>query len=154
VISVARLAFLVGLGGLIPFIACVAALFAMPQHSVSVLGYFYLYSAGILAFMAGVYWPIAMQLENRCYPLSPLVTVLLSQVFFITAGVGLLLNTQAQIVLYTLAYLSLYAVDARWMKVYWPAWYLRLRLVLTLVAVACQLTVGAWFFLLHAGQGL
>lgn len=153
-ISVARLAILVGIAGLIPFIACVAALFALPQYSVSLLGYFYLYSAGILAFMAGIYWPIAMQLDSRCYPLSPLVTMLLSQVFFVVAGVGLLLSTPAQIVLYTLAYLGLYVTDARWMRVYWPAWYLRLRLVLTLVAVTCQLTVGAWFFLLHSSYGV
>ncbi|WP_144778454.1 DUF3429 domain-containing protein [Marinobacter maritimus] len=148
-ISVARLAIFVGMAGLIPFIACVIALFAMPQHSVAMLAYFYLYSAGILAFMAGVYWPIAMQLDNRCYPLSPLVTMLLSQVFFIAAGVGLLLSTPAQIVFYTLAFLALYMTDALWMRVYWPVWYLRLRLFLTLVAVACQLTVGVWFFLLH-----
>lgn len=126
----------------------------MPQHSIPLLSFFYLYSAGILAFMAGVYWPIAMQLDNRCYPLSPLIMMLLSQIFFITAGVGLLLSTPAQTLLYTLAYLGLYIADARWMRVYWPAWYLRLRLVLTLVAVTCQLIVGAWFFLFHAGHGL
>ncbi|WP_417512738.1 DUF3429 domain-containing protein [Marinobacter sp.] len=153
-ISVARLAILVGIAGLIPFVAGVTALFTMPQYSVSVLGYFYLYSAGILAFMAGVYWPIAMQLDNRCYPLSPLVTMLLSQVFFVAAGVGLLLSTPAQIALYTVAYLGLYITDTRWMRVYWPGWYLKLRLVLTLVAVVCQLTVGAWFFLIHSGQAV
>ena len=81
-ISVARLAILVGIAGLIPFIGLLAGLFFMPQYSVALLGYFYLYSAGILAFMAGVYWPIAMQLDNCSYPLSPLVTMLLSQIFF------------------------------------------------------------------------
>lgn len=149
-IAVARLAILFGIAGLIPFIAMVAGLFFMPQHSVALMGYFYLYSAGILAFMAGVYWPIAMQLDNCCYPVSPLVTMLLSQVFFVAAGIGLLLPTSGQILLYTIAYLALYLVDARWMRVYWPAWYLRLRLVLTSVVVACQLSTAAWFFLLPA----
>ncbi|MCG7200443.1 DUF3429 domain-containing protein [Marinobacter pelagius] len=148
-ISVARLAILVGIAGLIPFIAGTTGLFLMPGNSVAILAYFYLYSAGILAFMAGIYWPISMQLENRCYPLSPPVTMLLSQAFFVTAGIGLLLPTPAQVVLYTLTYLALYLVDARWMKVYWPAWYRRMRLVLTLVVLVCQVTVGAWFFLLH-----
>src|SRR5690554_8198402 len=101
-ISVARLAVFVGITGLIPFIACVVAILALPQYSVSLLNYFYLYSAGILAFMAGVYWPIAMQLDNRCYQQSPLVTMLLSQVFFVVAGFGLLLSTPAQIAVYTL----------------------------------------------------
>ena len=85
-IAVARLAILVGIAGLIPFIGLLAGLFFMPQYSVALLGYFYLYSAGILAFMAGVYWPIAMQLDNCCYPLSPLMTMLLSQVFFCGCG--------------------------------------------------------------------
>lgn len=148
-ISVARLAVLVGIAGLLPFIAGPAGLFMMPGNSVAILAYFYLYSAGILAFMAGIYWPISMQLENRCYPLSPLVTMLLSQAFFVTAGIGLLLPTPAQVILYTMAYLALYLVDARWMRIYWPAWYRQMRLVLTAVVLVCQMTVGAWFFLLH-----
>lgn len=148
-ISVARLAVLVGIAGLIPFIAGTGGLFLMPGNSVAILAYFYLYSAGILAFMAGIYWPIAMQLENRCYPLSPLVTMLLSQAFFVAAGIGLLLPTAAQVVVYTLAYAALYLVDARWMKIYWPAWYRQMRLMLTTVVLVCQVTVGAWFFLLH-----
>ncbi len=151
-IAVARLAILVGIAGLIPFIGLLTGLFLLPQYSVALLGYFYLYSAGILAFMAGVYWPIAMQLDNCSYPLSPIVTMLLSQVFFVSAGLGLLLPVTGQIVLYTIAYLALYMVDARWMKVYWPAWYLRLRLLLTSVVVVCQLTAAAWFFLLHAAH--
>ena len=76
--------------------------------------------------------------------------MLLSQVFLVAAGIGLLLPTSVQILLYTVAYLALYLVDARWMRVYWPAWYLRLRLLLTSVVVVCQLSVAAWFFLLPA----
>ena len=120
-IAVARLAILVGIAGLIPFIGLLAGLFFM-------------------------------QLDNCCYPLSPLMTMLLSQVFFVAAGIGLLLPVSGQIVLYTSAYLALYLVDARWMKVYWPAWYLRLRLVLTSVVLVCQLTAAAWFLLLHTAH--
>lgn len=148
-IMIARLAILVGLAGLVPFIAGAAGLFLMPSMSVAILAWFYIYSAGILAFMAGVYWPIALQLENRTYPQSPMVCMLLSQAFFITAGIGLLLQTSHQIVLYTVAYLLLYGVDARWMRHYWPSWYLKLRLGLTLTVVVCQITAGAWFYLVH-----
>lgn len=148
-IAVARLAIVVGIAGLLPFLAAVLGLFLMPAKSVVIISYFYLYSAGILAFMAGIYWPLAMQLENRCYPISPLVTMLLSQVFFVSAGIGLLLPVAAQIVLYTLAYLGLYIVDARWMRGYWPGWYLKLRLVLTAVVLVCQVVAGTWFFLTH-----
>jgi hypothetical protein len=136
----------VGIAGLIPFIAAIIALFATQYESQLVLHYFYLYSAGILAFMAGIYWPLAMQLDNRCYPLSPLVTMLLSQVFFLTAGLGLLLPITGQVIVYTLAYLGLYVVDAKWMRVYWPDWYLRLRLGLTAVVLICQVIAGIVVF--------
>ncbi|MCR8914103.1 DUF3429 domain-containing protein [Marinobacter panjinensis] len=148
-IAVARLAIVVGIAGLLPFLAAILGLFMMPAKSVAIIGYFYLYSAGILAFMAGIYWPLAMQLENRCYPISPLVTMLLSQVFFVSAGIGLLLPVAAQIVLYTVAYLALYVVDARWMKVYWPDWYLKLRLALTTIVLLCQVAAGTWFVIAH-----
>ncbi|HBM48594.1 DUF3429 domain-containing protein [Marinobacter sp. UBA3607] len=150
-IAVARLAILVGIAGLVPFITGVVGLFALPANSVAILGWFYLYSAGILAFMGGIYWTMALQLENRSYPQSPLVTMLLSQVFFVGAGLGLLLHTPQKILLYTVAFALLYLVDARWMRQYWPAWYLKLRLLLTVVVLLCQLTVGAWFWLLHGG---
>jgi hypothetical protein len=145
-IAVARLAIMVGVAGLIPFLAAIIALLVTDYGTALILPYFYLYSAGILAFMAGIYWPLAMQLDNRCYPLSPLVTILLSQLFFVSAGIGLLLPTAAQAVLYTLAYLGLYIVDAKWMRVYWPDWYLRLRLGLTSVVVICQIAAGLIFF--------
>lgn len=148
-IAVARLAIVVGIAGLLPFLAAILGLFMMPAKSVAIIGYFYLYSAGILAFMAGIYWPLAMQLENRCYPISPLVTMLLSQVFFVSAGIGLLLPVAAQIVLYTVAYLALYVVDARWMRVYWPDWYLKLRLALTTIVLLCQVAAGTWFVIAH-----
>lgn len=145
-IAVSRLAVFVGIAGLIPFITAIVLLLTMTQDTSVILHYFYLYSAGILAFMAGIYWPLAMQLDNRCYPLSPLVTMLLSQVFFVSAGIGLLLSGTGQVILYTLAYLALYVVDARWMRVYWPGWYLKMRLGLTSVVVICQVIAGLIFF--------
>lgn len=150
-IAVARLAIFMGLAGLIPFIAAVLSLFFMPYHSVIVGTWFYVYSAGILAFMAGVYWPIALQREDRCYPMSPLVSVMFSQVFFITAGIALLVPALWKAPVFTLAFLGLYMVDAHWMRVYWPAWYLRLRLGLTLTVMLCQIIFGTWLFAVHYG---
>ncbi len=144
-IAVARLAVAFGLAGLVPFLFGTVSLLLWPQQSDRLVHYFYLYSAGILAFMAGVYWPIALQLENRCYPLSPLSTIFLSQLFFLTAGIGLLLPTTVQLVIYPLAYVGLYVVDVRWMNLYWPAWYRKLRLVLTTVALISQLVVAGLF---------
>lgn len=145
-IAVARLAVLVGIAGLIPFISAIVWLLTMERETALVLHYFYVYSAGILAFMAGIYWPLAMQLDNRCYPLSPLMTMLLSQLFFVSAGIGLLLPAAGQVILYTLAYVGLYVTDARWMRAYWPDWYLHLRLGLTSVVVVCQVAAGLIVF--------
>jgi len=33
------------------------------------------------------------------------------------------------------------------MRGYWPDWYLKLRLGLTAVVLACQVAAGAWFIL-------
>jgi hypothetical protein len=148
-IAVARLAVAIGLAGLLPFLFGVYAILAWPGSEIPWIQLFYLYSAGILAFMAGVYWPIAMQLENRCFPLSPMVTLLISQAFFLTAGLTLLLPLAAQMLVYPLAYGALYVVDVRWLKLYWPVWYRRLRMVLTLVACASQLIVAG--FLMTVG---
>lgn len=148
-IAVARLATAIGLAGLIPFIFGVLAIMLWPDAEAMCVKLFYIYSAGVLAFMAGVYWPIALQLEQRCFPLSPIWTLVISQVFFLTAGLALLLPLMAQTVVYPLAYIALYVVDVRWMKLYWPGWYRRLRMVLTLVACACQV-VAAFWLLSHA----
>ncbi|MCG8518632.1 DUF3429 domain-containing protein [Marinobacter sp. CA1] len=141
-IAIARLAVAVGLLGLLPFVAGAAAVLLWPERQAQMMELFYLYSAGILVFMAGVYWPIGLQLQQHCYPVSPVVVMALSQAFFVTAGVAVLLPMTIQAVLFPLAYLLLYLVDAVWMKSFWPAWYLRLRLALTAVAMATQLAVG------------
>jgi hypothetical protein len=143
-IAVARLAIAIGLAGLVPFILAASSLFIWPEHGLMLVNYFFLYSAGILAFMAGVYWPIALQLENRAYPMSPLSTMLISQVFFLIAGIGLLLPVALQMVIYPLAFLGLYFVDVRWMTLYWPDWYRRMRMMLTGMAVVTQLIVATW----------
>ncbi|HCW88761.1 MAG TPA: DUF3429 domain-containing protein [Marinobacter sp.] len=143
-IAVSRLAFLFGLAGLIPFLAGVAGLLLMPGHSALITAWFYLYSAGILAFMGGVYWPLSMQLENRCYPLSPLITLLLSQAFFLVAAAGILISRPWQGLLFVVAYIALYLVDRLLMQSYWPQWYLRLRGLLTVVVIACQIGVAGW----------
>lgn len=143
-IAVARLATAIGLAGLIPFIFGTLAILLWPDAQSFCAKLFYIYSAGVLAFMAGVYWPIALQLEQRCFPLSPITTLVISQLFFLSAGLALLLPIELQAVAYPVAYVALYVVDIRWMRLYWPTWYRRLRTVLTLVACLCQAIAGLW----------
>lgn len=142
-IAVKRLAILVGLAGLIPFLIGAFGLFLVPDHSDWLIKWFYIYSAGILAFMSGVYWPVAMQLENRCYPLSPMVTLVISQVLFLSGGLTLLLPLGWRAAIYPVLYIALCLIDVRWLYNYWPQWYRQLRLLLTAVVVICQLMVLA-----------
>lgn len=146
-IAVQRLAMLVGVAGLVPFIAAVIGLLTVPAHAGWLISWFYIYSAGILAFMAGIYWPVAMQLENRCYPLSPVVTLVISQVLFLAGGLALLLPLGWRAVVYPVTYIALCLIDVRWLYNYWPLWYRRLRMGLTTVVVACQLAVMGWLYL-------
>lgn len=146
-IAVQRLAMLVGLAGLIPFLIGAFGLFLMPAHDAWLIKWFYIYSAGILAFMSGVYWPVAMQLENRCYPLSPVVTLVISQVVFLAGGLTLLLPMGWRAVIYPLLYLAVCLIDVRWLYNYWPRWYRNLRTGLTAVVVASQLMVLAWMLM-------
>ena len=148
-ISVERLAILVGVAGLIPLLAGVIGLLLMPEHAGWLISWFHIYSAGILAFMAGVYWPVAMQLENRCYPLSPVVTLVISQVIFLVGGLALLLPLEWRAPVYPVAYIALCLIDVRWLYNYWPLWYRRLRVWLTAVVVLCQMAVAGWLLLQH-----
>ncbi|WP_227662809.1 DUF3429 domain-containing protein [Marinobacter daqiaonensis] len=142
-----RLAIFVGLAGLLPFLAGAIGLFVMPDHADWLVRWFYIYSAGILAFMSGIYWPVAMQLENRCYPLSPIVTLAISQVLFLVGGLALLLPLEWRTLVYPVAYLALCLIDVRWLYNYWPRWYRRLRMTLTLIVVLCQTVVMGWLYL-------
>ncbi|MDX1587696.1 MAG: DUF3429 domain-containing protein [Oleiphilaceae bacterium] len=141
-LSVQRLVIACGLGGMIPFIAAVLAVYLWPAGAELASRLFFLYSAGILAFMAGVYWPIGMQLEERTYPISPVSALLLSQFFFLSALFTVLLPHPLAILVYPLLYLLLYITDRRVMSRYWPDWYLTLRLSLTVMVILCQLAVA------------
>lgn len=141
-LSVQRLVIACGLGGMVPFIAAVLAIYLWPAGADMAHRLFFLYSAGILAFMAGVYWPIGMQLEDRAYPISPVNALLLSQFFFISAGFTILVPHSLAVIVYPLLFLLLYLTDRRVMSRYWPDWYQTLRLALTVLVIACQMAVA------------
>ncbi len=145
-LAIQRLAITFGLLGLIPFVGSMLGVLFMPEFELAASRLFYLYSAGILAFMAGVYWPVSMQIERRSYPISPVHALLISQFFFVSAGLTLISPWHFQVLIYPILYILLYLIDVLAMRGYWPGWYLKLRLVLTSVVVLCQLLVGAALF--------
>lgn len=146
-ILIQRLAMWVGVAGLVPFVIGALLVGLWGSHREFMLDLFYLYCAGILAFMAGVYWPISLQLGARSYPLSPVTALFLSQGFFVVAGVALLLPTAWTSLVFPLAYVLLFWVDYRAIGPFWPDWYLRLRGGLTAVAVLCQTTVALVYWI-------
>ena len=148
-LAIRPLAITFGVAGLVPFVGALLVMVLSETMSLMAAQLFYLYSAGIIAFLSGVYWPVSMQIEPRSYPLSPITAMTLSQVFFVSAGLALLLPWNYQALIYPVLYMLMCATDWIAMKGYWPRWYLTLRLGLTSVVVACQVGAGVWLFLVH-----
>lgn len=148
-LAIRPLAITFGIAGLAPFVASLLVMVLSDTWSLMAAQLFYLYSAGIIAFLSGVYWPVSMQIEARSYPMSPITAMALSQVFFVSAGLALLLPWHYQALIYPVLYVLICATDWVAMNGYWPRWYLALRLGLTTVVVACQVGAGVWLFLVH-----
>lgn len=137
-----RLAIFFGCLGLVPFFAGAVGVWVWPEQVLSIVHFYFLFSAGVLAFMAGVYWPVAMQLDRCAYPVSPMTAILLSQIFFVLAGLALLVPLTYRPGFFAALYLLLYTTDRFLLRGFWPDWYMRLRLLLTLAVTATQVAVG------------
>lgn len=145
--SVPRTPFLLGFAGLIPFLWG-ALTVLMPQLALwgaETIGARYVgpylqlfYGGVILAFMSGVLWGFATKAEGRIAPMAYVLSVVPALwAFFVTGGgpVSAALNLIA-------GYLALLLLD--WQYSRWgltPAWWMPLRVTLTLVVVLCLLTV-------------
>lgn len=146
-LAIRPLAMTFGLAGLTPFMAALALMILSAEHGGFGTQLFYLYSAGILAFLSGVYWPVSMQIGEHSYPLSPIHAMFLSQVFFVSAGLTLLLDWPMQALIFPVLYILLCVTDWFAMAGYWPRWYLNLRLMLTTGVVVCQVAAATWLYL-------
>lgn len=147
-LAVRPLAITFGVAGLIPFITALSVMILSESMAPAATRIFYLYSAGIIAFLSGVYWPVSMQIEQRSYPLSPLMAMILSQAYFVGAGLALFMPLSLQAPVFTTLFILLCLTDWLAMGAYWPRWYLSLRLALTTVVVACQVTAAVQLFLI------
>jgi len=128
-----------GYGGLIPFIGLAVLANIEPSHGILYRGALLLYGAVILSFVGAIYWGVAMltpdlnhQDRRSAYAWSVVpaligwVTYILSPV---VAALVLVLGFQLQ-----------YWRDVIFAsKIEWPAWYLPLRIRLTLIASICLL---------------
>jgi Protein of unknown function (DUF3429) len=145
--EIPRSALLLGLAGVIPFLwgaaTCVSsAAFDLGQGLLGsrFIGQYVLvfYGTIILAFMSGVLWGFATKAEGSLagagYALSTLPAL---WAFFFVGG-----GAERALVFLIAGYLGLLALDHRFQV--WglaPAWWMRLRIVLTSLVLMC-LTVG------------
>jgi hypothetical protein len=129
---------LLGYAGLIPFVGLTAMQF-LPQAAGFNLPYaaFQSYSQIILAFMAGVLWPVLHQQSAKLFPLWVVS-------FALIAWFSSLLQPVPQLMVFAAAFALLRLMEIRLADSlsYSPA-YQRLRNHLTTVVVTCQL-VYAW----------
>ena len=136
------LASVLGYAGLIPFVAGTGALFSSdPSVSGPALYSLTVYAAVILAFIGAVHWGLAMQHA------SPLGNWQLGLSILPALVAWLALSLQAprdSLISLAIAY-TLVLVSDRWafVKSLAPAWYIGLRLPLTVIVVIC-LSVAAW----------
>lgn len=141
--GVPRSALALGLAGLIPFLwgagtAVSPALydFALANMAPRFIGpsLLNLYGMVILAFMSGVLWGFATRAEGARAAIAYALSVIPALWAFFMVGWG----AESSIVALIAGYLGLFMLDAFfWQINLAPRWWLRLRLPLTAVVVAC-----------------
>jgi Protein of unknown function (DUF3429) len=123
-----------GIGGLIPFVACAAAvaldvrLPVIDDPARALLGY----GAVILSFLGGVRWGFALRMLDDGLRAQALV---ISVVPSIVAWLTLLAPVMMGLAVMPLLFLLLGLADRRLTDVGAPAWYARLRVLLTSIVV-------------------
>jgi len=137
--AIPRSALLLGLAGLIPFVAsAVLTLAAIPLPGTDAPVLAAQYGLVILAFMSGVLWGFATRATGRTATMGYGVSVIPALWgFFTTLG-----STTASLVALMIGFAGLLLLD-RW---FWqhqlaPAWWMRLRLLLTGIVLACLVVV-------------
>ena len=126
-----------GLGGVIPFAACAAALHLLDEARLQSEAAQALaaYGAVILSFLGGVRWGAALALPRA--QITP--ELVLAVIPSLLAWCALLLPGSTQPLLALgLGFAVFGVLDVReGARGNWPAWYPRLRLLLTLLVLAC-----------------
>ncbi len=122
--------------GLLPFITLSALSLTTPGQESLWRSAFDSYSAVILAFMAGVYWPLSVRGDTTAHDI---------RLMSIAIGVALLgwfalaLPDPFRPLCFSAGFLLLYLIDRFVITDYWPPEYLLMRGHLTLVVVTSQL---------------
>lgn len=130
-------ALVLGLGGVLPFAACAGALHLLdePRLQAEAAQALAAYGAVILSFLGGVRWGAALALPRA--QLTP--ELVLAVIPSLLGWCALLLPGATQPLLALALGLAVFGVlDVReGARGNWPAWYPRLRLLLTLLVLTC-----------------
>lgn len=137
-----------GYGGLLPFIALATLSVVAPTHSLIFRAALIAYGAVILSFVGALHWGFAMtipvmsnQLRAKAFVWSVVPALLAWATYFLPGFIGaivLILGFMAQ-------YYRDQTLDS---QVSLPAWYLPLRLRLTIVA-SLSMVIGAYTVILN-----
>ena len=137
--SIPAPALVLGLAGLIPFAACSIIMLIVPEAKEQLGPALTFYGAAILSFLGGIRWGFAVIADQKAdwngYGLS-VVPSLVAWVSAIISGPEGLLVLAIALALWLLAERSSLPGSLI------PAWFFRLRILLTVIAVMC-LTAAA-----------
>jgi len=130
---------LLGYGGLIPFVGLAILSIAESAHGIMYRGALLLYGAVILSFVGAIHWGAAMlaerlsdQTRRACFIWS-VVPALIGWLTYILSPIA------AALILVLGFLLQCWRDDVMAQSIHWPAWYLPLRIRLTIVACASLL---------------
>ena len=145
-----RLPFLLGIAGLIPFLAGAIAVFVAPVlWQALAIKAFIFYSAVILSFLGGIQWGVAMGQESsdtRGFK----DRLVLSVVPSLLAWPALLIDYDDAALVLMVGFLLVRLYERqRSSALRLPSWYQRLRSLLTAVVVLCHLAVLARLTLMN-----
>ncbi|NND22933.1 MAG: DUF3429 domain-containing protein [Silicimonas sp.] len=141
--NIPRAPLFLGLAGLVPFLWGAATLISGPlaEWGVGTLGPRFIapfvllnYGQIILAFMSGVLWGFATKADGSRAALGYALSVLPALWVFFTLGAG-----PASSAIYLMAgFIGLLVLDwSFWRQGLAPEWWMRLRILLTVVVVLC-----------------
>ena len=136
-----RLARWYGYFGLIPFVLLTLVVVSGFSFADSARVIFDQYSAVILAFMAGIYWPIALREEG---PVNPKRLMVASIGLALWSWVILVFPETFRALAFALGFLFLFGIDRWVLDVIWSNIYLAMRFHLTMVVITCQLLVAVF----------
>lgn len=145
--AVPAVAAVLGVAGLLPFVAASAALlFESPAPRTIALTALLVYGAVILGFMGAIHWGLALRLEAHLRDAKARwfsVSVVPALVGWMAALMGLLEKPVFALLLLAAGFMFAYVVDVKSVRAnIAPRWYLRLRRPLTTAVLLCLGAAG------------